>query len=207
VFITFEGTEGSGKSTQIALLAGYLRASGFGVVMTREPGGTPLGDSLRELMLDSAEPLSGETEALLMTAARAEHVRRVIRPALAQGSTVLSDRFADSTLAYQGGGRGLPIDSLRAMQDLAVGPTVPDLTFLLDVPVEIGLRRRAAAGDANRIDRESLEFHERVAAWYRAEACSQPSRWRVIDATQPPGVVHTHIVECVRTARAEEPIT
>jgi dTMP kinase len=196
-FITFEGPEGSGKSTQVALLATALRAAGWFVRVTREPGGTALGEALRELLLHADTPLGAESEAYLMTAARAEHMRQVIRPALAAGEIVLCDRFADSTLAYQGAGRGLPVQELRALQRLAIGADWPDVTLLLDLPVELGLRRRAGSGQHNRIDRESAAFHERVADWYRAEAARCPTRWRVVDATAPPEVVHTHVLDAV----------
>ena len=198
-FITFEGPEGSGKTTQIALLATALRAAGWSVVETREPGGTRLGDALRALLLnaDADVPPGAEAEAYLMTGARAEHLRLVVRPALASGSIVLCDRFADSTFAYQGGGRGLPVVKLRELQQLAVGDDWPDLTILLDVPVEVGLQRRARSGVQNRIDGDSVAFHERVAAWYRAEAARCPMRWRVCDATQLAGVVHTQILDMV----------
>lgn len=196
-FITFEGPEGSGKSTQLMLLAEALRADGWPVVVTREPGGTALGEELRELLLNADTPPGAETEAFLMTGARAEHMRQVIRPALAAGEVVLCDRFADSTLAYQGAGRGLPLETLRALQQLAVGDDWPTLTILLDVAVEVGLARRSASGVRNRIDREDSEFHERVAAWYRFEAARCPARWRVIDATGDPGVVHTQVLDAV----------
>jgi dTMP kinase len=196
-FITFEGPEGSGKSTQLALLAAALRADGWPVVVTREPGGTALGEALRELLLNADTPLGAQTEAYLMTGARAEHMRQVIRPALAAGEVVLCDRFADSTLAYQGAGRGLPFEALHALQQLAVGADWPTLTILLDVPVEIGLARRATSGVRNRIDSESAAFHERVAAWYRTEAARCAGRWRVIDATGEPGVVHTQVLDAV----------
>lgn len=197
-FITFEGTEGSGKSTQIELLAEALRSHGTSVVSTREPGGTALGEHLRQILLESDAPLAPESEAYLMTAARAEHVRQVIRPALTAGRIVVCDRFVDSTLAYQGGGRGLPVATLQQLQQLAVGDLTPDLTILLDLPVELGLGRRVRGGGANRIDRETLAFHERVARWYRAAAKDDPARWRVVDATGPVAVVHTHVIDVVR---------
>ena len=196
-FVTFEGPEGSGKSTQLALLADALRRDGRAVVITREPGGTALGEALRALLLDASEPPTAEAEAYLMTAARAEHVRQVIRPALASGALVLCDRFADSTLAYQGAGRGLPLDQLLVLQELAVGDTWPTLTLLLDVPVATGLERRRRAGRANRLDVEHVAFHERVAAWYRSAAARQPWRWRVIDGTQDPAMVHTAVLNAV----------
>lgn len=197
LFVTFEGTEGSGKTTQIGMLAQALRGSGMRVVTTREPGGTDLGEALRRLLLESETPIGPAAEAYLMTGARAEHVRHVIRPAIARGEIVLCDRFADSTFAYQGGGRELPIDDLRTIQTLAVGETTPDLTILLDVPEEVGLERRAKASEVNRIDREDVEFHARVAFWYRQEARANPDRWVVVDGSQSPADVHHAVLECV----------
>ena len=196
-FITFEGTEGSGKTTQIELLAAALRCHGREIVVTREPGGTPLGESLRSLLLDSDVPIGAIAEAYLMTAARAEHVQSVIAPAIGRGAIVLCDRYYDSTLAYQGGGRGLPIEELRAIQRLAVGSMDPGTTVLLQLPVETGLERRRRANDGNRIDREQLEFHQRVATWYASEARDNPQRWIVVDATETPDLVHTAILEAV----------
>lgn len=193
LFVTFEGTEGSGKSTQLAMLAERLQALGYHVVQTREPGGTALGEAVRGIVLDSELHIGAATEAYLMTAARAEHVERVIRPALAAGAIVLSDRYVDSTIAYQGAGRGLPVDELRAMQELAIDGLWPDLTLLLDLPVEVGLARRASAGDANRIDRERPDFHERVGAWFRAEAVRDTQRWRIVDAQPTASIVHTEV--------------
>lgn len=193
LFVTFEGTEGSGKSTQITMLAERLLALGYHVVQTREPGGTALGEAVRGIVLDSELHIGAATEAYLMTAARAEHVERVIRPALAAGAIVLSDRYVDSTIAYQGAGRGLPVDELRSMQELAIDGLWPDLTLLLDLPVEIGLARRASAGDANRIDRERRDFHERVGAWFRAEAVRDTQRWRIVDAQPTASIVHTEV--------------
>jgi dTMP kinase len=149
--------------------------------------------------LDSTVPIGGEAEAYLMTAARAEHVATVIRPALERGDVVICDRFLDSTIAYQGGGRGLPVAELHAMQRLAVGPTMPTLTFLLDLPIDVGLERRARAMDGNRIDKETRAFHLRVAEWYRSEARAHPERWVIVDATQAPDVVHTAVTGAIRT--------
>lgn len=198
-FITFEGTEGSGKTTQIRLLAAALREAGREVVTTREPGGTPLGEALRALLLDSDVSIGAVAEAYLMTAARAEHVETVILPAIACGTIVICDRFFDSTLAYQGGGRGLPVDELRAMQRLAIGSAIPMLTVLLLLPVDVGLERRVRANDANRIDREQLDFHRRVADWYVSEAATDPGRWEVVDAMHTPDIVHTAIFDNVMT--------
>lgn len=197
LFITFEGTEGSGKTTQVGMLAQALRGIGRQVVTTREPGGTELGEALRRLLLESDTSIGPEAEAYLMTGARSEHVRNVIRPVLARGDIVLCDRFADSTFAYQGAGRRLPIYELQMMQTLAMGNTMPDLTILVDVPAEVGLERRVKARDVNRIDRESFEFHARVAFWYRQEARANPDRWAVVDGSQSPANVHVAILERV----------
>jgi dTMP kinase len=198
VFITFEGPEGSGKTTQITLLAATLRAAGLAVVATREPGGTPLGEQVRALLLDTAEPISAEAEAYLMTAARAEHVRRVIQPALRDGAIVISDRFVDSTLAYQGAGRGLPIAELRDLQRLAIGSVLPDLTFLIDIDVHVGLARRRMAKDMNRIDLEQVAFHERVAGWFRDAALSETQRWVMIDGTGDAQAVQAAVYRAVQ---------
>ncbi len=195
--MTFEGPEGAGKSTQVELLARHLRDLGYDVVTTREPGGTALGEAVRRIVLESDFEVSPETEVYLMTAARSEHVRRVIRPALASGAVVLCDRFVDSTLAYQGAGRGLPIDDLRRVQALAIGDTWPQVTILLDLPPAVGLARRAAGGGANRIDREGAEFHQRVADWFRTEAGRDPARWVVVDALPDPAEVQAAVRECV----------
>jgi len=184
-FITFEGPEGAGKTTQCQLLAARLEAHGFPVLLTREPGGTPVGEAIREWLLASGS-VRPETEVLLFTAARAEHVWTVIRPALASGRLVVCDRYVDSTLAYQGAGRGLDEAWLRALHRFATGDLWPNLTILLDVPVAIGLaRRRAAEAPLTRLDREVVSFHERVRAWYHAAAQREPARWLVVDATLP----------------------
>lgn len=202
MLITFEGAEGSGKSTQVALLSAWLTRQCIAHVVTREPGGTPLGEQLRTLLLDSHVSVTATAEAYLMTGARAQHVADVIQPALKRGDIVVSDRYVDSTLAYQGAGRGLDVDALRALQQLAVQGIWPDLTILLDVPAAIGLQRRGRNGGVNRIDREVAQFHERVAAWFRAAASDDPVRWRIIEATQPIDVVHTLVVEYVHEALA-----
>lgn len=187
LFVTFEGPEGAGKTTVMRAVAERLRADGRAVVETREPGGTRAGERVRAILLD--RDLAGmrpEAEAFLFCAARAELVAQIIRPALANGCVVLCDRFTDSTLAYQGYGRGLDVAALRALNDLATGGLTPDRTLLFDLPVDEGLRRRHAAPDAiTRLDAESIAFHERVAAGYRALAAAEPRRWRVIDAAAP----------------------
>lgn len=185
--MTFEGGEGSGKSTQVARLAARLRARGREPVLTREPGGTPLAEGIRELLLDPARRPGAASEAFLMEAARADVVAHVVRPALAAGRVVLCDRYDDSTLAYQGGGRGLDADLLAALNRAATGGLVPDLTLLYDVPPELGLARRgSAAGDTNRLDREPPEFHARVRRRYLELAAAAPERWVVLDGAAPP---------------------
>lgn len=192
IFITFEGPDGSGKSTQLARLAARVAASGRAVTTTREPGGTPAGERIRDVLLAPGDGLSAAAEALLFCAARAEIVRCVIRPALARGDVVLCDRYADSTLAYQGFGRRLAQDELQGMIHLATGGLRPALTLLFDLPVEEGLRRRAAAQDdapLSRLDQETMSFHRRVRAGYLALVAAEPARWRVIDASRPPDAV------------------
>lgn len=197
LFVTFEGGEGSGKSTQIARLAERLRAGGRDPVITREPGGTPLAEGIRALLLDPARPPSPLAEALLMEAARAELVTHLIRPALAEGRVVLCDRYADSTLVYQGAGRGLDGTMLRRLNETATGGLTPDLTLLLDLDPAAGLARRAAAGGANRLDREPEAFHARVRAAYLELARAEPARWVTLDATLPPETLAARIAEAV----------
>ena len=186
-FVALEGPEGSGKSTQAGLLAARLRAEGWAVLLTREPGGTPLGERIRDLVLTESDyAILPEAEALLYAAARAQHVREVILPVLARGDVVVCDRFADSTLAYQGGGRGLPLVDLLAVQRVATGGLEPDLRVLLDIPVEVGLGRRfGTPGTINRLDAEDIAFHARVRAAYLALAAEQPAGWVTLDATGP----------------------
>ena len=191
MFVTFEGPEGGGKTTQIKSLAGWLREQGCDVITTREPGGTRIGDGVRALLLnpDHVE-MQAEAEILLFSAARAQLVGEVIRPHLARGGVVLCDRFADSTLAYQGYGRGLDLGALRMITSFATGNLVPDLTICLAVPVLDGLRRKrataaaAASDDWNRMEREELEFHERVRTGYLELARTDGGRWWVVDARQ-----------------------
>ncbi|MYB76686.1 MAG: dTMP kinase [Chloroflexi bacterium] len=186
-FITFEGVEGSGKTTQVELLADRLRQSGRAVVTTREPGGTPISDRIRAVVLDRQNvEIHPHTEALLMCAARAQLVHEVIWPALNAGHIVICDRYSDSTFAYQGYARGQDLATLRTLNAFATGGLVPDLTILLDLPVEDGLQRRfgagASAASTNRMDRLDLEFHRKVAAGYHALAQAEPDRWRLVDA-------------------------
>ncbi len=187
LFVSFEGPDGSGKTTQIRLLGEWLRARGHDVLVTREPGGTPIGDRIRAILLDPAHPeIRPEAEALLFSAARAQLVRQVIQPHLAAGGIVLCDRYADSTLAYQGYGRQLDLAVLRTITAFATAGLWPDLTVYLDLPVEEGLARRRQAETAgwNRLDAEQLAFHRRVREGYLAMATAEPERWLVLDARQ-----------------------
>jgi len=184
-FITFEGPEGGGKSTQVRAAAAALTAAGIAVTATREPGGTAIGEQIRGVLLQPENrAMLAETETLLLLAARAQHATEVIGPALARGEVVLCDRFAGATYAYQGYGRGLNLALLRQLQEFAVGALVPDLTLLYDLPVETGLARRHAAGEVNRLDAAGVDFHQRVRAGYLELAAADPARWAVLDATQ-----------------------
>jgi dTMP kinase len=185
LLISLEGGEGAGKSTVLATIHSELVASGREVVATREPGGTPAGEAIRHVLLDPARSLCAETELLLMFASRAQLVRELIEPALARGAAVVCDRFTDASFAYQGGGRGLDAGRIAELERWAARRK-PDLTFLLDVGVDAGLARaRGRGGDPDRIEREPVEFFERVRAAYLARAAAEPQRFRVIDASQP----------------------
>jgi len=199
-FIVFEGPEGGGKTLQTQRLAASLEADGHPVLLTREPGGTGVGEAIRAVLLRSHDgPMFAQTEALLMSAARAQHVHEVILPARASGKTVVCDRFIDSTFAYQGGGRGLEIEALAAIQRFATGGLEPDLRLLLDLPVDVGLRRRHADPvSLNRIDLADLAFHQRVREAYIRLARQEPDRWVVIDASAPPDSVASAIETAVR---------
>ena len=197
-FVTFEGGEGSGKSTQVARLAARLRAHALDPVVTREPGGTPVAEGIRALLLDPERRPVPLAEALLMEASRAQLVETVIRPALAVGKIVLCDRYADSTLAYQGGGRGLDTAMLDAWNRAATGGLVPNLTLLFDLAPEAGLgRRKRASGDTNRLDRESKEFHSRVRVRYLQMAAAEPGRWVVLDASLAEDELEARVWESV----------
>lgn len=200
-FITLEGTEGSGKSTQAARLAQALRAEGHAVLLTREPGGTPIAEQLRAVLLQSnIESLAAETEAFVILAARRQHVDHVIAPALKQGAIVICDRFVDSTLAYQGYGRSLDLKTLRTMNRWATGGLTPDLTLLFDLPVATGLRRRRqdAAGQ-NRLDRETKRFHELVRAGFLQLARKEPRRMKPINAARKPASIADDVRSLVFT--------
>ncbi len=187
MFITFEGPEGSGKSSHLAALAQYLESLGYPVYRTREPGGTAIGEQIRAVIHDLRnQEMHPRTETLLYQAARAQLVEQEIRPRLIRGEWVLCDRYADSTLAYQGYGHRQDLEQVRALIHYATGGLKPDLTFLLDVDVEIGLRRKQSNGSEwNRMDAYALEFHQRVRRGYLELAAAEPQRWIVVDASQP----------------------
>ena len=186
MFITLEGPDGSGKTTQLPWLADFLCQRGYDVLTTHEPGGTPIGDQIREVLhrLDNTTMVP-RTEVLLYQAARAQIVVQVMRPHLDRGGIVLSDRYADSTVAYQGYGHGLDLEQVQALIAFATGGLKPDLTLLLDVGAELGLRRKEGIGEWNRLDAYPLDFHLRVRAGYHRLVQAEPMRWVVIDAEQP----------------------
>lgn len=194
VFITFEGPEGAGKTTQINRLEKALQERGYPVTRTREPGGDAVGERVRELLLHA--DMSAEAELLLFAAARAQNVQSVVRPALDSGHIVLCDRFTDSTLAYQGYARGLPLDIIRPLNAFATGGLVPDRTFLLDLPPDVGLSRQSREKQ-DRLDRESIAFHERVRDGFLAVAAAEPERFIVIDATRPAAEVARELLASV----------
>ena len=198
MFITLEGPEGSGKSSQLPDLAEFLRGQGWDVLTTREPGGTPIGDQIRQVLmrLDNQE-LQPRTEILLFLASRAQLVEQVIKPALREGKLVLCDRFGDSTLAYQGYGHGLDLGTLRTMLDFATDKLKPDLTLLLDVNVEVGLQRKRKEDEWNRLDAYALAFHQRVREGYHELCRQEPERWRVINAMQPKEAVQLALRQAV----------
>lgn len=209
-FVTFEGPEGSGKTTQIQLLYQYLQdrnRQGEEVICTREPGGTPIGEQIRAVLhnMDNTAMLP-ETEILLFSASRAQHVGEVVRPALARGAIVLSDRYAESTIAYQGYGRGLDKRALQMITEFATGGLRPDLIIYLDLDVRLGLQRKyrdqqEGRGEWTRMDQQDLAFHRRVRDGYLQMARQEPERWLVIDATQPVERIHTTIRERVDALR------
>ena len=196
--ITIEGGEGAGKSTQVPLLVTALEAAGIAALATREPGGSPGAEAIRRLLLEGAgERWDAAGEALLLTAARRDHVARLIEPALTRGQWVVCDRFSDSTLAYQGWGRGLPAAEIAMLHRLALGSFAPDLTVILDLPVEIGLARAAARAAADRFEGLDPAFHERVRRGFRQIAAAEPARCVLIDATADPPAVHRAILAAV----------
>ncbi|MGQ9682840.1 MAG: dTMP kinase [Anaerolineae bacterium] len=207
-FVTLEGPEGSGKSTQIRLLAAHLVQHGVPVTMTREPGGTPIGEKIRGLLHDPAHAgMRPLTEVLLFSASRAQLVAEVIAPALARGEVVLCDRYVESTLAYQGHGRGLDLATLEEITRYATGGLRSDLVIYLDLPVEVGLARKSAAHERadeewTRMDQEEMAFHQRVRAGYLAMAAAEPDRWFIVDGSQPIAAVQKQIQDRVASLLA-----
>jgi dTMP kinase len=191
LFITLEGVDGAGKSSHVEWLAGYFRGRGRDVVLTREPGGTPVGEQLRAIVLHVA--MHPETEAMIMFAARREHLEQVIRPALTRGAVVISDRFTDASFAYQCGGRGLPESRLEVLEGWVHGDLQPNLTLLFDVPAEVAEARLSAAREPDRFEREKRDFHLRVRAAYLRRAERYPQRIRVLDGSQTPDQVRTQL--------------
>jgi dTMP kinase len=198
MFITFEGPDGSGKSSQMTELADFLRERKFDLLATREPGGTSIGDQIRVILLTmDNQDMHPRTETLLFQASRAQLVEECIRPHLAKGGVVLCDRYADSTIAYQGYGYKVDVAQVRAIVDFATGCLTPDLTLLLDINVDEGLRRRAGEGSINRLDAYELAFHQRVRDGYLQMAIAEPDRWVVVDASRSFEQVQTDIRKIV----------
>jgi dTMP kinase len=207
LFITFEGPEGSGKTSQVHALADHFRDEGYDILTTREPGGTPIGDRVRAILLDPVHiEMEPATEFLLFSAVRAHQVAQIIRPHLARGGVVFCDRYADSSLAYQGYGYRQDLEALRTITRFATGDLVPDLTFYFDLPVEVGLRRKAGGdGDAwNRMEQKEIAYHERVRAGYLAMAAEEPDRWVVVDARPNFSTVQATIREWIGRSLASE---
>ncbi|MDO6514353.1 dTMP kinase [Neptuniibacter sp. 2_MG-2023] len=197
-FITVEGTEGVGKSTNIDFLCNLLEARGIEIVLTREPGGTPLAEELRALLLSPRdERVSEDTELLLMFAARAQHIENVIRPALDRGAWVISDRFTDATFAYQGGGRGIDYEHISLLEKLVQHGLHPDLTLLLDLDVDVGLKRASARSEPDRFEQEKIDFFSKVRDAYLQRAKNEPQRFAIIDASVPLPEVQQQIASAV----------
>ena len=200
IFITFEGTDGAGKTTQIERLTADLRQTGYDVCLTREPGGTPISEQIREMLLnpDHSE-MAATTELLLYAASRAQHVSEVIKPALEAGKVVISSRFADATVVYQGYGRGLDLERIHHLNRIATDGVTPDVTFVLDLPVEIGLQRvQNSRGGLDRLEREKIEFHRRLREGYEIIAKQEPERLKIIDAQVSPEQVYTQIQKAIQ---------
>ncbi len=207
LFITLEGPDGSGKTVQAKRLVEYLEGRQQSVVLTREPGGTAIGDQIRQVLmaLDNRQ-MDPRTEFLLFTASRSQLVKEVIRPHLQAGGVVVSDRFYDSSYAYQGHGHGLPLDELQAITAFATGGLAPDLTLLIDLPSDAGLERRRSAGQWNRLDAYDPAFHQRVRSAYLEMASAEPARWRVIDGNRGPDDVQDDLrraVDAFESTRSE----
>ena len=198
-FITLEGGEGAGKSSNMDWLAEQLREAGKTVLLTREPGGTPLAETIREVLLaPTDEVMADNTELLLVFAARAQHLAEKIRPALARGEWVLCDRFVDATWAYQGAGRGLDLTAIAALEQLVVGQSQPEMTILFDIPVQQGMARAGKRAALDRIEQEDMAFFERIRDSYRQRAEQQPERFRVVDAAQPLDAVREQLAPVIR---------
>ncbi len=196
-FITFEGVDGAGKSTHLEWFANALRQRGIPLLVTREPGGTPLGERLREILLN--QPMHAETEAMLMFAARREHIEQVIRPALQRGTWVISDRFSDASFAYQGGGRGVSLAKLEQLEQWVHGDLQPDLTLLFDIPIEIARQRLANNVSLDRFEQERADFFERVRQAYLARAAKTPQRFAVIRAEKTMPEVQQELEKIIAT--------
>lgn len=194
-FISFEGIEGSGKTTQVRLLGDYLKAKGYEVITTEEPGGTAIGLKIRELLLHPQNSMDALTELLLYYASRAQHVREVIYPALLEKKIVITDRFTDSTIAYQGYGRGIDLETINALNEIVTPGLKPFLTFLLDIDVEEGLRRNRETNKNDRFEMETIEFHRLVRDGYLKLLKQEPQRIRLIDASRGIDKVHEEIVK------------
>ncbi|MCI5048687.1 MAG: dTMP kinase [Aquisalinus sp.] len=204
IFITFEGVEGAGKSTQISHLASWLSDAGHEVLTTREPGGAPQAEQIRQLLVTgSTDSWTDMGECLLMNAARAEHLARTIRPALDAGKTVLCDRFMDSTRAYQGGAGGIDMSALLKIEAAVVGPMVPDLTLIFDLPVTAGLERARVRGGEDRFEKKGAQYHEKVRAAFLQIAEHEPDRCHVINADQSPDDVSRDMIRCLEAWLAE----
>ena len=199
MFITFEGPDGSGKTTQIRRLIPVLQEKGFDIVHTREPGGTDIGDQIRSIIMNMKnKSMHPRAEILLFCASRAQLVEELVRPSLSEGKLVLCDRYADSTMAYQGYGHGLDRDVLSQLLHFATGGLKPDLTLLFDISAEAGLRRRLTNHEEwNRMDDYARQFHERVRSGYLAMAAAEPERWAVIDADRTPDEIHREVVSVI----------
>ncbi|MGJ0431261.1 dTMP kinase [Methylobacter sp.] len=198
-FITLEGGEGVGKTTNLSFISSYLQNHGIDVIVTREPGGTRLAEKIRELLLDSNnESISESAELLLMFAARAQHIKHVIEPALSQGKWVLCDRFTDATYAYQGGGRNMNINTIEWLENLVQDTLRPDLTLLLDAPVEVGIERAKDRGQLDRFESEKIDFFERVRQAYLRQAELYPERIKLIKADQPLSDVQNKLIDMLK---------
>ncbi|RKU08265.1 dTMP kinase [Candidatus Poribacteria bacterium] len=201
LFITFEGTDGGGKTTQIQRLTADLREAGYDICLTREPGGTPISEQIRDMLLnpDHSE-MAATTELLLYAASRAQHVSEVIKPALEAGKVVISSRFADATVVYQGYGRGLDLERIDRLNRIATDGVTPEVTFVLDLPVEIGLQRvQNSRGGLDRLEREKIEFHHRLREGYQIIARQEPQRLKIIDAQVSPDQVYAQIQAIIQS--------